>query len=1443
MMMPSFRPSLLLIAVLFTASYIFGQEKTGTQPFGAELTPLSEYDSIQLVNLPELKMPDWLKGPNGPVLPPAVDNSTQIYWRPVFAQVALECGQASGIGMAYTYAVNRLRNLPSNVPENQYATHFTWNFGNGGEGWYGVSYFHSFEIVRTLGTPNVITYGGMSAGGGSRWLSGYDNYYELMKNRLYEIYKIDVSTEEGILTAKHWIHNHLEGADVGGVANFYANAPYGMSTLPPGTPEAGMYVVTSWSSANHAMTIAAYNDSIRWDYNNDGIYTNDIDINGDGEVNVRDWEIGGFRFANTYSGGPSFGNNGFSYMTYKSCADPYGQGGIWDNSIHVIYARENCEPLLTARITITDVCRNTLRVRMGVSTDLSSESPQYAIEYPVFNFQGGCKYMQAGTTEEDKTIEFGLDLTPLINLIGPGVPARYFLLVDEDDPNNWGSGEVVQFSVIDYTNGVNEIPSAQSNVNIANNTTTKLWVDHTLNFTPVSVDQNPLPPATVYEPYSAQLTATGGTYPYIWDFDRNFTETLSSGSYPAVTAQQLYPGTGYTTKDLEFSFPFYGEHFESVRVYADGYLMFGQELNWPYQVYDFLKFTKNRIVAPFMADLSVTSGSGSGVWFEGDENHAVFRWKAVVSGAAGSTELNFAVELLSNGDIRFYYGPVNEFSDLDWKSGVSAGNNKYYQFTQVSGKESITPNTIVDLEAASIPEGFSLSHDGVLSGVTAQTLDNFPVNVMCSDQNNLTARGILYLSTDGSNYVVVQDYTVTSGDDQVIEPGESASLSVEVKNLGDETVEDVTMSISTSSPYVTLTDSTETLGSFASGQVIPFDDAFAFEVGGNIPNQFTIDLQTHIESSSGESWNSHIYLTAYAPELYCGSTTIVDGGNSTLDPGETAEMHVAIINSGGADAYEIAGNLSTSDPYITINDGSDTIPQITAYNTGELIFTITADENAPLAHLAEFSLEFSAGIGNSGTGTPTIVIGQTPVLLVDLDPNSSSAPAMADALQELGVPFESQQSLPASLLQYSSVFVCLGIYSDNHVLSDDEGQQLANYLNAGGNLYMEGGDTWYYDPQTPVHPMFNIDPESDGTGDLDTVLGQSSTLTDGMAFNYSGQNSWIDHISPLDTAQLIFANSSPEYGCAVSWNSGQYKTIGASFEFGGLDDAAQPSTKKDLMQKYLEFFGVISFDLIGNFQADTTSLCAGSSTGFTDYSIGNPVSWNWTFEGGIPPTSTEPSPVVTYPDAGVWDVTLIVSNGFFTDTVTKDNYIIVYPVAGVPALPAGPTTVYTNLVSQATYITAGATYASSYEWEFLPEEAGNVEGTGATATVNFTSGWQGTATLRVRGVTENCGPAEWSDPLLIECVLGTGTQNPSAGSIILFPNPAKEKVVVKTSVGSAIREIRITDLSGKIVMVLGENEIQKEKAQFTPPLRKGVVIVKVITDNGVWLKKLVVDLP
>ena len=87
----------------------------------------------------------------------------------------------------------------------------------------------------------------------------------------------------------------------------------------------------------------------------------------------------------------------------------------------------------------------------------------------------------------------------------------------------------------------------------------------------------------------------------------------------------------------------------------------------------------------------------------------------------------------------------------------------------------------------------------------------------------------------------------------------------------------------------------------------------------------------------------------------------------------------------------------------------------------------------------------------------------------------------------------------------------------------------------------------------------------------------------------------------------------------------------------------------------------------------TVNIKEGESVHFIDMSSGNVTSWNWTFEGGTPATSTEQNPVVTYNNVGSYSVTLTVSDGNTSATTTREAFVNVEgeaPVANI-ALPAG----------------------------------------------------------------------------------------------------------------------------------------------------------------------------
>jgi hypothetical protein len=263
--------------------------------------------------------------------------------------------------------------------------------------------------------------------------------YGGMDNRMGDVYAIDVTTEEGYATLTGWIDDYLTGEENGGLANFARRKLRAKHLARPGTPEEGSYIVTRLGRGREpAMTFAGYNDSIRVDYNNDGQYTNDIDITGDDVVDIRDWEIGALLVVNSW--GTNWGNDGKIWMMARLLAEPPENGGIYNRTVHVMHARADYQPLFTCRAVVTHEQRDRLRLCVGLAADTTLTEPTWTLDYPIFCNQGGALYMQGDDDPEDKTLELGLDVTPLLGHITPGQPVRWFFEVHEDRPRRPGLG-------------------------------------------------------------------------------------------------------------------------------------------------------------------------------------------------------------------------------------------------------------------------------------------------------------------------------------------------------------------------------------------------------------------------------------------------------------------------------------------------------------------------------------------------------------------------------------------------------------------------------------------------------------------------------------------------------------------------------------------------------------------------------------------------------------------------------------------------------------------------------------------------------------------------------------------------------------------------------------------------------------------------------------------
>jgi len=89
--------------------------------------------------------------------------------------------------------------------------------------------------------------------------------------------------------------------------------------------------------------------------------------------------------------------------------------------------------------------------------------------------------------------------------------------------------------------------------------------------------------------------------------------------------------------------------------------------------------------------------------------------------------------------------------------------------------------------------------------------------------------------------------------------------------------------------------------------------------------------------------------------------------------------------------------------------------------------------------------------------------------------------------------------------------------------------------------------------------------------------------------------------------------------------------------------------------------------LIPGFTGNVTTVCLGSGVQFTDQSNGPVTSWQWHFEGGTPVSSIAQNPLIAYHTKGTFDVTLTISDGSNSQSITKTGYIQVNSESTVSA--------------------------------------------------------------------------------------------------------------------------------------------------------------------------------
>ena len=281
-------------------------------------------------------------------------------------------------------------------------------------------------------------------------------------------------------------------------------------------------------------------------------------------------------------------------------------------------------------------------------------------------------------------------------------------------------------------------------------------------------------------------------------------------------------------------------------------------------------------------------------------------------------------------------------------------------------------------------EGLSctLIKDGVLHGVAVTDING---EASISIDPLISSTGLAELTVSGYNCLATSfnvvispasgpliiyhdhqlDDTIGGNANGVADFGETIMLTVSLANAGATDASNVEAILSNGDQYLTVTDNFGDYGTIVAGTASAPINEFSFDIDDFVPDQHVVELSMDITGTSKENWSASFNITLNAPMLEAGTLTIDDdiGGNGDgfLDPGETANLSIGVLNTGHSDAPAAIATLSTSNTWVILNNTTVELGTLETGMNYYATFEVSIDEEAPLGTVTEFMFTASSG--------------------------------------------------------------------------------------------------------------------------------------------------------------------------------------------------------------------------------------------------------------------------------------------------------------------------------------------------------------------------------------------------------------------------------------------------------------------------------------------------
>ena len=603
-------------------------------------------------------------------------------------------------------------------------------------------------------------------------------------------------------------------------------------------------------------------------------------------------------------------------------------------------------------------------------------------------------------------------------------------------------------------------------------------------------------------------------------------------------------------------------------------------------------------------------------------------------------------------------------------------------------------------------------------------------------------------------FLVMESYDISDeqgNNNGLADYNESVALAMELENVGVEDATDVTATLSSSDPYIVITDPSEIYPLVSAGGTATIEDAFAFDVASDVPDQHPV--QFTLTMTDGENtWESTFIMPANAPILHINSLIIDDlangNGNGELDPGEEVEMTINYTNTGHAIAYDVDIYLEGQSGFVEVLDPQQNFPSIGFLGIFNKTYTVTVDEEAPEGISVHFVNELTMG--------------------------------------ELWMERDFPRKISAQCEDFET-----GDFS------------LFNWQH-GGNL------PWDITYQYVYEGNFCIKSGAIGHGQTSEItLSYQVMENDSIVFFRKVSSEPADKLKFFINDQLVDEWS----GTSTGWKRQAYAVTPGNKIFKWVyQKSGSGSTGGDCA--WLDFIVLPSPLALTIWAGPNDESCSGDpfqvleSYG-TEYSS---IEWLTSGTGSFD-DNTVMHPVYTPGQedlsTGFVELSLLLTDDE-GNSVTDEMILEFTDVPDEAAMPAGPEMVDPILTPTTEYMTEALDGADAYNWSMTPEYAGTIIGSGNSATVSWSPDFIGTASITVAGANE-CGEGEVSQALEVTVdVVGIDEGLTEEMSFSLYPNPTAGNLSIRLTGGLEDQlSVKIFNILGEKVLDSGYTGLQQ----------------------------------